>query len=111
MAFAFAGRHPRIAFALTGAVLIGLEPAVRGPDPALTALRGEQICRKISDADYAVTIYPWVVQTAFRPFTRTDDAVWMVRLGWLFLEATAMVVVAGLLTRAGGPPSDLPLYA
>ena len=80
-------------------------------DPALAALRDDAIFPNINRADYAVTIYPPAAQAAFRLFTRLAETLWAMKLGWLALEAAAMLVLVRLLVRAGQPASNLLLYA
>lgn len=80
-------------------------------DPALSALRDQAIYPNINRADYAVTIYPPAAQVAFRLFTRFEESLLAVKLGWLALEAAMMVVLVRLLTRAGRSPAELLLYA
>ncbi|MFZ1414690.1 MAG: glycosyltransferase 87 family protein [Defluviicoccus sp.] len=80
-------------------------------DPALAALRDDAIYPNINRADYAVTIYPPAAQAAFRLFTRVAETVWAMKLGWLALEAAAMLVLVRLLVRSGQPASQLLLYA
>jgi hypothetical protein len=80
-------------------------------DPALAALRDDAIFPNINRAHYAVTIYPPVAQAAFLLFTRLAEAVWTMKLGWLALEAAAMLVLVRLLVRSGQPASQLLLYA
>ena len=57
----------------------------------LEPLRDGAIFPQINRANYAVTIYPPVAQMAFFVFTRVGDALWAVKLGWLALEALAML--------------------
>ena len=80
-------------------------------DPALAALRDDAIFPYINRAGYAVTIYPPAAQTAFLLFTRLAETVWAVKLGWLALEAAAMLILVRLLARSGQPASRLLLYA
>lgn len=80
-------------------------------DPALAALRDDAIFPNINRADYAVTIYPPAAQAAFRLFTRLAETLWAMKLGWLALEAAAMLVLVRLLVRSGQPASQLLLYA
>ncbi len=80
-------------------------------DPALVPLRDDVIYPKINRADYAVTIYPPAAQMAFRIFNLIGSTVWVVKLGWLVLEATAMGVLVHLLKLIGRPSSLLLLYA
>lgn len=80
-------------------------------DEALAALRDNAIFPNINRADYAVTIYPPAAQAAFRLFTGLAETVWAMKLGWLVLEAAAMLVLVRLLVRSGQPPSQLLLYA
>jgi alpha-1,6-mannosyltransferase len=80
-------------------------------DPVLERLRDGAIFPQINRADYAVTIYPPVAQMAFFVFTRVGETLWTVKLGWLALEALAMLALARLLARLGRPPAELLLYA
>jgi alpha-1,6-mannosyltransferase len=80
-------------------------------DPALESLRDGAIFPQINRADYAVTIYPPVAQMAFFVFTRVGGTLWAVKLGWLALEALAMLALARLLTRLGRPSAELLPYA
>jgi hypothetical protein len=80
-------------------------------DPALEPLRDGAIFPQINRATYAVTIYPPVAQMAFFVFTRVGDALWAVKLGWLALEALAMLALTRLLAQLGRPPAELLLYA
>lgn len=80
-------------------------------DEALAALRDGAIYPNINRADYAVTIYPPAAQAAFWLFSRLAETIWGMKLGWLVLEAVAMLVLVRLLVRSGHPPSHLLLYA
>ena len=80
-------------------------------DPALEPLRDGAIFPQINRANYAVTIYPPVAQMAFFVFTRVGETLWAVKLGWLALEALAMLALVRLLARLGRPPAELLLYA
>jgi hypothetical protein len=80
-------------------------------DPALSHLRDEAVYPFINRAEYAVTVYPPAAQIAFWLFTRVDDRVWAIKLGWLLLEAAAMLVLVAVLKRAGRAPPELLLYA
>jgi alpha-1,6-mannosyltransferase len=80
-------------------------------DPALESLRDGAIFTRINRAGYAVTIYPPVAQMAFFAFTRIGETLWTVKLGWLALEALAMLAVARLLAQLGRPSAELLLYA
>jgi hypothetical protein len=90
----------------------GVSPYRYAPaDDALAALRDDVIFSEINRADYAVTIYPPVAQTAFRLLTRLAETVWAMKLGWLALEVAAMLVLVRLLAGSGQPASRLLLYA
>lgn len=90
----------------------GINPYCYVPaDPALSALRDRAIYPNINRVDYAVTIYPPVAQAAFRLFAELGGNLVAVKLGWLVLEAAAMIVLTRLLMRAGRSPSGLLLYA
>jgi hypothetical protein len=80
-------------------------------DPALTALRDEDIYSNINRADYAHTIYPPTAQLFFLAVERISDSLSGMKLAMLACDGLSLACLLALLRSCGMPPSRVLLYA
>ncbi len=80
-------------------------------DPALSALRDEDIYSHVNRAEYARTIYPPVAQMFFFAVTRVSDTLAALRLALIGCEAVTIAIMIGLLRRFGLPVVAVVAYA
>jgi len=80
-------------------------------DPALAALRDDAIYPNINRKDYARTIYPPGAQAIFFLVTRFGQSVLVMKLAMVGFEIAAVLLLLGMLRRAGLPAERVLLYA
>jgi hypothetical protein len=80
-------------------------------DPALADLRDAAIYPNINRKDYARTIYPPGGQAIFWLVTRLSDSVFAMKLAMIGFEAAAVLLLLGMLRRAGLPLERVLIYA
>ncbi|CAH0221672.1 glycosyltransferase 87 family protein [Roseomonas sp. CECT 9278] len=90
----------------------GINPYRHIPnDPALQALRDEEIFPNINRADYAPTIYPPAAQMLFQAVARVSDSLLAMRIALVLCEVVIVAVLLSLLRRIGQPPVRVLAYA
>jgi alpha-1,6-mannosyltransferase len=80
-------------------------------DPQLAALRDAAIFPEINRVNYAPTIYPPAAELIFFAATRLGESVMAMKAAMVAFEVAAVLLLLGMLTRAGQPATRIIVYA